>query len=78
FVVVVMRAAIVARLRSGSLSGAQAAAASAAFVVWAVHAAVDWDWQMPAVTAPALLLATALFPQQRGPRRRKQPAGALR
>jgi hypothetical protein len=26
---------------------------------WAVHAGLDWDWEMPAVTLPALLLGAA-------------------
>ena len=30
-------------------------------VVYAIHAPLDWDWQMPAVTLPALLLAGALL-----------------
>ena len=36
---------------------APAAGAVAALLVWALHAGVDWDWEMPAVTLPALLLA---------------------
>lgn len=32
----------------------------AAATVWLVHSAIDWDWEMPAVTLPALLLAAAL------------------
>ncbi|MES1248213.1 MAG: O-antigen ligase family protein, partial [Actinomycetota bacterium] len=32
--------------------------AAAALAAWAVHAGVDWDWQVPAVTLPALALAT--------------------
>jgi hypothetical protein len=37
-----------------------AAAVLAVIAVWALHAAVDWDWEMPAVTAiPFLLAATA-------------------
>ncbi len=27
---------------------------------WALHAGLDWDWEMPAVTLPPLLLAAAL------------------
>jgi hypothetical protein len=38
-----------------------AAGPLAAFAVWVAHAAVDWDWEMPAVTLPALLLAGALL-----------------
>ncbi len=34
-----------------------AAGAIAGFVVWLAHAPLDWDWQMPAVTVPALVLA---------------------
>lgn len=55
-------AAVVARLRPRSMSRAPAAAASAGLMVWAAHCIVDWDWQMPAVTVPALLLAAALLP----------------
>lgn len=32
----------------------------AACAVWLLHATIDWDWQMPAVTMPALVLAGAL------------------
>ena len=31
-----------------------AAGPAAIVLVWAVHACVDWDWEMPAVTIPAL------------------------
>ncbi|MGI8557203.1 MAG: O-antigen ligase family protein [Solirubrobacteraceae bacterium] len=37
-----------------------AAGLTAGFVVFAVHATLDWDWELPAVTLPALLLAGAL------------------
>jgi O-antigen ligase len=33
----------------------------AGFVVWVAHAPLDWDWQMPAVTLIALVLAGALL-----------------
>jgi len=32
---------------------------AAGLAAWAVHAGLDWDWEMPAVTTPALLLAAA-------------------
>ena len=32
-------------------------AATAALSVWALHAAVDWDWEMPALTLVAIVLA---------------------
>lgn len=39
---------------------AAAAGPAAAFFVWAVHAGLDWDWEMPALTGVALGLAAAL------------------
>jgi O-Antigen ligase len=38
-----------------------AAGAVAAGTVWVLHAAIDWDWQVPAVTLVALVLAGALI-----------------
>ncbi len=38
-----------------------AAGPAAGLVVWAAHVAVDWDWEMPAVTLLAILLAGALL-----------------
>ena len=38
-----------------------AAGPIAGFVVWLAHVALDWDWQMPAVTLTALILAGALL-----------------
>ena len=40
---------------------ATAAGAIAAFVVWVAHSPLDWDWQMPAVTLVALILAGSLL-----------------
>lgn len=40
---------------------AAAAGPIAGFVVYVAHAPLDWDWQMPAVTSVALLLAGALL-----------------
>jgi hypothetical protein len=39
---------------------AQAAGAAATLGVFAVHAGLDWDWEMPAVSLVAILLAGAL------------------
>jgi hypothetical protein len=33
----------------------------AATATWAIHAGLDWDWEMPAVTLVALVLAGALI-----------------
>jgi hypothetical protein len=30
-------------------------------VAWFLHAAIDWDWQLPAVTLPAVILAGGLL-----------------
>src|SRR5207302_524238 len=37
------------------------AAAAGAYVAFLVHAAVDWDWQIPAVTLAALFCGGALL-----------------
>jgi hypothetical protein len=37
------------------------AAAGAALAAWAVHAGVDWDWEMPGLTLVAVLLAGAVI-----------------
>ena len=47
----------VAARRALALHREAAAGATAALVVWLLHASIDWDWQMPAVTLPALVLA---------------------
>jgi hypothetical protein len=38
-----------------------APAAVAVCVAWLLHATIDWDWQLPAVTLPALVLAAGLL-----------------
>ena len=45
-----------------ALAGHRALAAGpvAALLAWFMHAAIDWDWQLPAVTLPAIVLAGAL------------------
>ena len=40
---------------------AMAAGWSAALLAWILHASIDWDWQLPAVTLPAIVLAGALI-----------------
>jgi hypothetical protein len=52
-------------LRSGS---ALAPGASAALVTWGIHACIDWDWQVPAVTLPAIVLAAGLVAASETPR----------
>jgi hypothetical protein len=50
-------AAVMAALRTrrrGGLSAAVAGIAALPFVVWLIHGSVDWFWEIPALTAPAL------------------------
>ncbi len=48
------------RVRTRGLTRSQAAAAGGVVVVWIVHSALDWDWQLAAVTLPALVCAVVL------------------
>jgi hypothetical protein len=41
--------------------GPAAAGPAAGLAVWAAHSALDWDWEMPALTLVALLLAGVLL-----------------
>jgi hypothetical protein len=60
-------------------------AAVAGLTVFALHAGVDWDWQLPAVTVAGLALATACIRVRSGknsvksanPPVRGEPSGAL-
>ncbi|MGZ4225490.1 MAG: O-antigen ligase family protein [Solirubrobacteraceae bacterium] len=53
-----LAAAVVAALRRraprGSLPGALAGIALLPLIVWLIHGSVDWFWEMPALSAPAL------------------------
>ena len=54
-----------------------AAGSCAAALVWLVHASIDWDWQLPAVTLPAIVLAGALVAlAEAPPQPLNQPAPA--
>ncbi len=44
---------------------AYAPAAVGAFAAYLVHAGVDWDWEVPAVTVPAIFCAAVLLAQSR-------------
>jgi hypothetical protein len=52
---------IVAIRRVGLTDPALAAGPAAALAVWASHTAIDWDWEMPAVTLVAAVLAGVLL-----------------
>jgi hypothetical protein len=51
--------AVVARLMRQAGGRALMAGTVAASAVWLVHAGIDWDWEMPAVTLPLLALLGA-------------------
>ena len=44
----------------------RASAALGAYVAFLLHAAIDWDWEMPAVTLPGLFCGVALVLAARG------------
>jgi O-Antigen ligase len=52
---------VLAARRALARAPALAAGPAAALVVWAAHVAVDWDWEMPAVTLLAIVLAGGLL-----------------
>jgi len=70
FLGAIIVAAAHSRRRPGSLPSAQTAAVGSACAVWIGATSVDWDWQMPAFSGLALLLAATLFPVGRSRRRR--------
>lgn len=47
-----------------------AAGVTAAVVAWACHAGLDWDWEVPAATLPAVLLAACAVAWSEEPRER--------
>jgi O-antigen ligase len=54
--------------------------AVAALAVWGLHAAIDWDWQVPAVTLPAIMLGAALISasESQEPVPYREPSGLRR
>lgn len=53
------------------LSRGESGAVGAALTAWVVHGAIDWDWQVPALTGFALLLAASALPLGTERRRRR-------
>jgi hypothetical protein len=77
----------IASAAGGALRRRRALAAGpvAAALAWLLHASIDWDWQLPAVTLPAIVLAGALIvlaeaahPEDRGGLAPPAPAGRQR
>lgn len=52
-----------------------AVGATAALAAWAVHAGIDWDWEMPALTLVAVVLAGALVAASEEAAERASPSG---
>ena len=50
---------VVAFVTSGAARARRVPVAGAVFATWLVVSAVDWDWQLPAATLPALLVLAA-------------------
>ncbi len=73
----VAAAAVRARRGGGALRRSHAAAVVAAVVTWLVHACIDWDWEMPALTGCALVLCATLFARAADPLQIRR-AGAAR
>ena len=53
--------------RAAARASRLGAAAAAGYVAFLVHAFVDWDWELPAVTVPALALGAAVVILARRP-----------
>ena len=60
---VALSAPVVAAFRARHV--ALAPAALGAYLAWAAHAGVDWDWELLGVTIPALLCGVALLAARR-------------
>jgi hypothetical protein len=62
----------------GALRDSPAAAgAVAATLAWFLHASIDWDWELPAASLPAVVLTGALIVlAEPPPARRRDPDGA--
>jgi len=71
-------AAVRALRRSRGLERSARLALLAAAAAWAAHSLVDWDWEIPAVTIPALVAVSVAAAPSPGPRaiaeRRRAPA----
>jgi O-Antigen ligase len=66
-----------AAVRLYRLDARAAAGPGAVLVAAAFHAGLDWDWEMPAVALPALILAAALVAWSESPGSNRGRRGAL-
>jgi O-antigen ligase len=74
----IVAGATLAARRALVSNAAAAAGPSAALLAWFLHASIDWDWQLPAVTLPAIALAGAIIALSEVPRSADRAAGARR
>jgi hypothetical protein len=74
----VLAATALAARRVLDADRALAAGPAAAALTWALHAGLDWDWEMPAVTLVAVTLAGLLLCRAGAPARRLPPPQAPR
>jgi O-antigen ligase len=58
--VLLLVGAVLAGRRALARDPLLAAGPAAALVAWGVHAGLDWDWEMPALTMPAIVLLAVL------------------
>jgi hypothetical protein len=64
--------------RSSGIERSARLALLAAATAWAVHSLIDWDWEIPAITIPALVaVAVAASPTVGARRRARPPRGAV-
>lgn len=74
FLIAALRLAIRGRRSPDALTRGVAAAALMALVVWLIHGSVDWFWEFPALSGPALgflAVAGSLGARQRAPVERR-------
>ncbi|HEX4804695.1 MAG TPA: O-antigen ligase family protein [Conexibacter sp.] len=76
FLVAALTAALRARARAGRAASAVAATALLPLLVWLVHGSVDWFWEIPALSGPALAFLALGGALMRGPAAARAPAGA--
>ena len=60
FLLLFLGGVVASTVRLQRLDPAAVAGPAAALLVWGVHAGLDWDWELPALTGIALLLAAAM------------------
>ncbi|MBV9818560.1 MAG: O-antigen ligase family protein, partial [Solirubrobacterales bacterium] len=78
FLIAALGAALAARRRGPSLRRAIAGVALLPLVVWLIHGSLDWFWEMPALSGPALGFLAAAAALARTPEDELVPEAAER